>query len=49
MVANKVDMVEEDDRKNKYGRFAQKLEEPTSAGLRKCFSDPDIGGAPQLH
>jgi GTPase SAR1 family protein len=37
LVANKVDMVEEDDKRNKYGRFA--LPEPS---FRRCFSDPDM-------
>ena len=37
LVANKIDMVEEDDRAKGYGRFAQP--EP---GFRRCFSDPDI-------
>lgn len=37
LVANKIDMVEEDDRAKGYGRFSQP--EP---GFRRCFSDPDI-------
>jgi GTPase SAR1 family protein len=39
LVANKIDMVEEDDRTKGYGRFAnQKQELP----LRRVFSDPEI-------
>ena len=37
LVANKVDLVEEDDKAKGYGRFA--LPEPS---FRRCFSDPDM-------
>jgi hypothetical protein len=37
LVANKVDMVEDDDRMNKYGRFKEK--EPKN---KKSFSDPEM-------
>jgi hypothetical protein len=37
LVANKVDMVEDDDRMNKYGRF----KEPEKT-FKRCFSGPDL-------
>ena len=43
MVANKIDMVEEDDRMKGYGRFANTHPRPGSPGLkRRCFSDPEL-------
>jgi hypothetical protein len=35
LVANKIDLVEDDDRQKGYGRFAQQ-------DMRRCFSDPEI-------
>jgi GTPase SAR1 family protein len=38
LVANKIDMVEDDDRMKGYGRFAQ-----PDTKFRRVFSDPDMG------